>query len=260
MTGITCHLERDFPVTVIRLEGMLDHSRVATVRSVLLKCLDDHPVAVVVDLSNLTVTDDATLALFPALARRAARWKKVQLVLCAPAPGTAAALERLGISRRVPVYAGRQEALSSTARPPANRRFRKRFLPIPQAGAQSRVLVRERCAAWGVEDVSEDAQIVVTELVSNAVEHAGTALDVVASLRGDYLHLAVHDGDPTPPRRKRRPRGARGRGLQLVESVAASWGSLLEDGGKVVWATLRVRPAQLNVRHGARPVGGTPSC
>ncbi len=160
------------------------------------------------------------------------------------APDTAATLERLGISRRVPVYASRQEALSSTARPPANRRFRRRFLPTPQAGAQSRVLVRERCAAWGVEAVSEDAQIVVTELVSNAVEHAGTALDVVGSLRGDYLHLAVHDGDPTPPQRRYRTKSARGRGLLLVESVAASWGSILEGAGKVVWATLRVRPAR----------------
>jgi anti-sigma regulatory factor (Ser/Thr protein kinase) len=128
-------------------------------------------------------------------------------------------------------------------RPTAKRRFRKRFLPIPQAGAQSRIMVRERCAAWGVEAVSDDAQIVVTELVSNAVEHAGTALDVVASLCGDYLHLAVHDGDPTLPRRQRRTKTARGRGLLLVESVSASWGSLRENGGKVVWAILRVRPA-----------------
>lgn len=154
---------------------------------------------------------------------------------------------------REPISTSGDGALTRRRKTHTSRRFRRRFLPIPQAGARSRELVRERCAAWGVESVSEDAQMVVTELVSNAVEHAGTPLDVIVTLSDDSLHLAVHDGDPTPPQPQPVSLGrSRGRGLRLIESVAASWGSVLADTGKVVWATLRIGPGRsVESCHGA---------
>ena len=88
------------------------------------------------------------------------------------------------------------------------------------------------------------ATVVISELVSNAVEHAGTDLDVKVTLRGRYLHLSVHDGSPLPPVPvaviENGPLVAvRGRGLHLVAGYATAWGSTPVSGGKTVWATLR---------------------
>jgi hypothetical protein len=59
-------------------------------------------------------------------------------------------------------------------------------------------------------------------------------------LRQRYLHIAVADGSSQPPQQRREICAAAlwGRGLALVDSVAAQWGSLTIDGGKVVWAML----------------------
>jgi len=160
--------------------------------------------------------------------------------IAATLPGIVGSLE-FDMAEREPIRTSANGASARRRNARSSRRFRRHFLPIPQAGARSRQLVRERCAAWGIASVSEDAQLVVTELVSNAVEHAGTPLDVIVTLSDDTLHVAVHDGDPTPPRPQPVGQGrSRGRGLRLIEAVAASWGSVLADTGKVVWATLRI--------------------
>ena len=70
-----------------------------------------------------------------------------------------------------------------------------------------------------------------------------------ASLRGGFVHVRVHDGssrEPVlgPPLDQGDPQRDNGRGLRLVERHCSAWGFLPRaDGqGKVVWATLRVRP------------------
>jgi hypothetical protein len=86
----------------------------------------------------------------------------------------------------------------------------------------------------------------MSELVTNAVEHAGTELTVVVTRRGSGLQLAVADGAAEHPRltKLRRPRRGypldeRGRGLQTVDATATAWGSLPTPTGKVVWANLQ---------------------
>ena len=78
------------------------------------------------------------------------------------------------------------------------------------------------------------------ELVANAVVHARTEMELRVELRGDRLHIAVHDGSPRLLHLV--PAGAvdgGGHGLRLVEEVAKAWGVHQHpDGGKVVWCTL----------------------
>jgi hypothetical protein len=65
---------------------------------------------------------------------------------------------------------------------------------------------------------------------------------VRVALRQHHLHRAVLDGCPLPPRMiTAASDAAPGRGLLIVEGVAAAWGLLDTAGGKVVWATLRLR-------------------
>ena len=87
--------------------------------------------------------------------------------------------------------------------------------------------------------------MIATELVSNAVQHARAPMDFAVVLRERYLHLAVSDGDASPPRRRTiaSEHAERGRGLQVVDGLAGSWGCVPTPDGKVVWATVRMRPA-----------------
>jgi anti-sigma regulatory factor (Ser/Thr protein kinase) len=88
-------------------------------------------------------------------------------------------------------------------------------------------------------------RLVMSELVTNALEHAGTPIVVVVSLRGGSVHLTVSDGVAAPPRllelagpRRDQPLDERGHGMRLVRATAAAWGWLPTRTGKVVWATL----------------------
>jgi anti-sigma regulatory factor (Ser/Thr protein kinase) len=87
------------------------------------------------------------------------------------------------------------------------------------------------------------AVLLASELVTNAVIHARTELRLRVELRGELLHLAVHDGSPRLLRLVPipDPEAEGGRGLWLVEQLARAWGvNRHPDGGKVVWCTLRL--------------------
>jgi anti-sigma regulatory factor (Ser/Thr protein kinase) len=93
---------------------------------------------------------------------------------------------------------------------------------------------------WGLPHLVAPASLVVSELVSNVVDHAHTMMTMRLSLRRRYLNIAVTDGSPAEPVAPADlpASGARGRGLFLVDATASSWGWLPTDGGKVVWAAL----------------------
>ncbi len=90
------------------------------------------------------------------------------------------------------------------------------------------------------EDESTQMALVLTsELVTNAVLHARTEVDVRIEFDGGCLRVEVTDGDPRLPAAvPQRPGALDGRGLFLVEQLASKWGSDRRNGGKVVWFTL----------------------
>jgi hypothetical protein len=112
------------------------------------------------------------------------------------------------------------------------------------AGREARALVAEACRGWGLDHLVEDAGVITSELASNAVRHARQPLQLLVAARGDYLHVAVHDGSESPPRTIEATSAGTcaGRGLQLIAAFAIGWGSTPTGDGKVVWATLRARP------------------
>ena len=109
-------------------------------------------------------------------------------------------------------------------------------------GELTRVLPNDAAAA-GVVD---DAQLVVTELVTNSFKAGSPTVAVTAHLHRDELDLAVYDtAAGTPVVDHPGPDSPHGRGLLIVEALCTQWGvrDARDDKGKAVWALLPVSPA-----------------
>jgi anti-sigma regulatory factor (Ser/Thr protein kinase) len=116
-------------------------------------------------------------------------------------------------------------------------------LPLPadpRAVRAARGLVRDACELWGLPRACDDAELLVSEIVTNAVVHArGDALVVVVRPARAGLRVEVHDGDPHALQRRRpAPDALGGRGLQLVGELADAWGVERRQRGKAVWFEL----------------------
>jgi two-component sensor histidine kinase len=112
--------------------------------------------------------------------------------------------------------------------------------PVATVAGQIRRRLRTLLAGWEVSaDTVDDALLVVEELVANVLDHARTRFELIVRLSGSVLHLAVHDGSPGRPQiRPFDAHASRGRGLQLVATLAARWGCDPDGAGKTVWAEL----------------------
>ncbi|MCW2500866.1 MAG: ATP-binding region ATPase domain protein [Frankiales bacterium] len=118
------------------------------------------------------------------------------------------------------------------------------YPPCAASAAEARELVTGLCVQWGVEEICDDLALVVTELVANAIRHAGT--DIALSLQAidGGVRVEVRDGS-TRPLRPRAPRIADegGRGLLLVDALCHRYGVEAEPDGKRVWVELLVEVA-----------------
>jgi anti-sigma regulatory factor (Ser/Thr protein kinase) len=113
------------------------------------------------------------------------------------------------------------------------------FAADPASAGRARALVSRACREWNVPHVASDAELVVTELVENAIRHARTSCDVDVELSDGQLRIAVRDGSVVAPRRRcPDPDRVGGRGLLLVERLSRDWGFDELDDGKRVWAVL----------------------
>ncbi len=110
--------------------------------------------------------------------------------------------------------------------------------PKPTSVAAARAFVSRGLAGRLSEDVSAGALVVVSELATNAVEHARTPFTVTVEWSGLTVTVKVADGSPQVPAGPLRDLMAtHGRGLQLLDALSVSWGVSVETtGGKSVWA------------------------
>ena len=115
-------------------------------------------------------------------------------------------------------------------------------LPLPpdlRAVADARAFLRTALRAWGGEGLTDSAELVLSELVTNAMVH--TDGEATVSLRYDptarRLTISVQDGSSRHPRERDADSEALGgRGLAIVDAVAAEWGVSMDGEGKAVWA------------------------
>lgn len=109
----------------------------------------------------------------------------------------------------------------------------------PTSAAQARQQVRSFCADMS-PDLQAVAQLLASELVTNALQHGEGTIAMAMSVDPTGLRVEVSDQSPHPPRvRHPPPDWTGGRGLLLVEQLAGAWGITTHPGdGKGVWFTL----------------------
>lgn len=141
------------------------------------------------------------------------------------------------------------------------------FDPVGRSVTSARAFVRDTLQGWGFTDVVDDAVVLTSELVTNAVVHAGTAADV-ACMRTD-TGVRVEVGDRYPEREVPlqsagvqfgSPDREGGRGLLLCAALASRWGVEYTATNKQVWFQLDLpdRPAGTRSAGPALPVGALP--
>ncbi len=225
----------------VRLTGELRLGSVPEVRRVLGKLLASHR-ELLVDLSDIRLTWGPAAQVFGAALAGAGGWPVAHIVLFGADPRMAAELHSQRITRTVPLATDRAAARERLrTRPDAVTRHLR--LP-PEVGAPrtAREFTADTCRDWAVHDAA-GALLVVTELVTNAVEHTGASCEVGLRLDRHGLWIEVHDQQPGPPPRPRpRPVGStdRGLGLHAVASIALHLDSIPRADGKTVWALLAV--------------------
>lgn len=109
----------------------------------------------------------------------------------------------------------------------------------PSSAGSARRFVRDVLVDWGRVELTELAELLANELVTNSVLHADSEVELALNLEGNKLRVEVHDENPqTPARKDYSLSAATGRGLVLVEELSSDWGSEPANDGKVVWFEL----------------------
>jgi len=124
---------------------------------------------------------------------------------------------------------------------PADRSAAWRIPGDPRQVARCRALVRETLAGWALDGLVETVELLVSELVTNAIQHAGGEIRLRLQRDDGTLLCEVCDTTRTPPELQELSATAeRGRGILLVNELSRRWGYRRTASGKVVWFTLRL--------------------
>jgi MEDS: MEthanogen/methylotroph, DcmR Sensory domain/Histidine kinase-like ATPase domain len=104
----------------------------------------------------------------------------------------------------------------------------------------ARRLVTDALRRWGLGGrLLEDAQLVISELATNAIRHARSGFSVAVRRTGSGVRLTVRDASPAEPIVRRDPGEPGGRGMLIVSLLATGWGVEAGPEGKTVWVELR---------------------
>ncbi len=128
-----------------------------------------------------------------------------------------------------------------------------RLEPQPASVATARRDVRDLLTRTGREDLLDACVLLVSEIVTNALLHAGTPIGLSVVVAPGGVRVEVRDGSPhLPSRRRYATTSGTGRGLQMLEAMADDWGTVADGSGKTVW--FHVSEGELSTRDG----GGDP--
>ncbi len=121
--------------------------------------------------------------------------------------------------------------------------------PAAASATRARTLARDQLAAAAPREVIDVVAIVVTELVANAVLHAGTPIHLMLDVHPGEIRVEVEDGSSQRATRyEYGPEAVTGRGLALVERLSEAWGVEATPTGKCVWCIVANGPQRAATR------------
>ena len=110
---------------------------------------------------------------------------------------------------------------------------------------------RQAVSGWlrelGHPEITEDASLVVAELVANAIKHGGARIELDLTASHGVIRIAVFDSDNTPRHlapHPPNPTGQHGRGLAMIDQLVNRWGREDATDGKTVWAEIDLDPSR----------------
>jgi anti-sigma regulatory factor (Ser/Thr protein kinase) len=233
---------RDQPVgqvIVLKAAGSLREVAAAlelTVR----QALAEEPRGVVCDLADVQECAEAgALRTLAALGAYPQVWPAVPVAVVLPDPPVREWLNQEPPGEHLVVAGSRRRALEQMMGTRVATTRSLRLAPHPTAPRAARDFVSGVLPDHGLGSHLAAASVVVSELVTNAVLHARTVIEVAIAVSGDRCRISVRDLDPGVPTSPTSPTSMHGRGLVIVEGLASAHGVLPScAGGKVVWAVL----------------------
>ncbi|MDG4782278.1 ATP-binding protein [Micromonospora sp. WMMD961] len=201
----------------------------------------DAPLTLVVDLDTITTSDVAPIGTFLARWATDRRSDGPELKLSANPLTPPGRLLRATLGQHAILGRALLEHPAKSA-PVSPYRAHLRLPADAQSPAAARRLVARQCHAWGWQAVADRAMVIASELVSNAVQHAGTDMDITVSGAAGSLRISVRDREgetpdsatPTLPRQVTEG----GRGLPIIAALTTNWGFFPFGDGKTVWAAI----------------------
>jgi hypothetical protein len=226
-------------VVVLEVAGRLSDI-VQDLNLALEQALSEVPRGVICDLSG--VFEGAEPGGVDGLAvagRHVREWPWIPVAVACPDPVVRAALAAHPLGRKLIVTSSMFSALSAVLATPTLDVQWLRLAPHPTAPRASRSFVTRTLLDWQLGRVIHAASLVVSELVTGSMMHAGTEIDLSMAWHLGALRLTVRDHGPDVPRQPYSRVDPCGRSLSLIPGLFDSLGSLsTADGGTVVWAVL----------------------
>lgn len=234
---------------VLHIRGSVRPTDASRLSEAVTKAMVENPTCVLCEMSEVTWLDPACVAIWVG-AQWSVPWPGPVVWLVGAQDQPADALRAVGAALFLSLADSAELALAQMPAQPPNRRERLILAPVPIAARRARWFTTEVLGLWGLAALIGDATLIVSELVTNGIEHAGSDLELRLEQSHDLLHIAVRDrGSPSarPPTSDAATsavsKGAgiqeRGRGLEIVRSLALASGRTRRPaGGSVYWATL----------------------
>jgi hypothetical protein len=259
MTTLICQVQSRLPVAVVALFGTLDSNSAVRMMIALRDVIADAPIALIVDAAHLVVTSDRALSVLGEFARQSRLWPGTTVSVAGASAEVAARIHGLALTDGdetatdgtephggIALYDSLGNAMGVATALPVPQRRSLALSPDRNAPARSRQFVQDVCADWGIGRVASLAELVASELVTNAVTHARTPMNMTLRLIDSRLSVDVRDADPRPmfrptPGAGGAPNDEHGRGLLVLDAMADAWGTSPTGDGKVVWANIRLK-------------------
>jgi anti-sigma regulatory factor (Ser/Thr protein kinase) len=226
----------------VEVHGPLPEVADAAYRAVLV-ALGEEPDEVVCDLSGVTgPLPPECVSVLASIGAEVQEWRGSPVGVVCPNGVLLQRLAQHPDAEHLVLAARRGAVLTRLADSPPRTVRRTPLPPEARSAGAARQLVAEACMDWDCGIQLEAATLIVSEMVTNALLHAGTMLELSVARCDHRLRLAVGDGGARRPQAQPMDTSrVTGRGMLLVAAFSRSWGVLpTADGGKVVWAVVEV--------------------